>query len=546
MNKTININLAGIFFHIDEDAYLKLQGYLEAIKRSFAGEPGEDEILADIEARIAELFTERVTHDKQVIGLKEVDAIIVIMGQPEDYIVDDSMFTDAPNSQAKTATSKKLFRDTENSYIGGVAAGLGHYFGLDAVWIRLIWILLIFGAGTGVLLYILLWILIPEAKSTADKLSMKGEPITISNIEKKIKDGFDNVSDVAKNVSDTLSGTAKSVSDTVSDAAKHVNFKKKGQQVKSSSQKFFEAVGAVCLFCFNVIAKFIGVLLIIIGASTLISLLIGLLSVNVTDIVNIPGFELLDAANTANTPIWLASLLVFLSIGIPFFFIFYLGLKILVTNLKSIGNIAKFSLLGLWLIALISLAVIGIKHASEHAFDAQTVQQETLPVKALDTVFVKMAENHTYNKKMKRSSQAGRIAYTNTNKQIIYNRNIRFIVKATPDTTAYLTVEKQAEGSSLLLAKNRAENIRYDYSFSQNTLLLNPFLTTDIDNKFSNQLVEVTLYLPEQTVLVADNNTYSFHKNPGYYNDLLENGMEGHYLKITKNGIICLDCPATD
>ena len=90
MNKTVNINLAGVFFHIDEDAYLKLQRYLEAIRRSFTDSQGRNEIIADIEARIAELFSERVQNEKQVVSVKEVEEVITIMGQPEDYMVDKS------------------------------------------------------------------------------------------------------------------------------------------------------------------------------------------------------------------------------------------------------------------------------------------------------------------------------------------------------------------------------------------------------------------------------------------------------------------------
>jgi hypothetical protein len=94
MNKTVNINLAGIFFHIDEDAYSKLQRYLEAIKRSFTDSQGRSEIIADIEARIAELFTERIKDEKQVISITEVEEVISVMGQPEDYIVDEEIFED--------------------------------------------------------------------------------------------------------------------------------------------------------------------------------------------------------------------------------------------------------------------------------------------------------------------------------------------------------------------------------------------------------------------------------------------------------------------
>ncbi|HLT51709.1 MAG TPA: PspC domain-containing protein, partial [Arenibacter sp.] len=139
MNKTININLANLFFHIDEEAYAKLKHYLEAVKRSFANTNGSDEIIADIEARIAELFHEKMENERQVITQKEVDEVIVIMGQPEDYMVDEDIFEDGPKNVPKTARVKKLYRDIDNKYIGGVSSGLGHYFGIDALWVRLIW-----------------------------------------------------------------------------------------------------------------------------------------------------------------------------------------------------------------------------------------------------------------------------------------------------------------------------------------------------------------------------------------------------------------------
>ena len=166
MNKTVNINLAGVFFHIDENAYAKLQRYLSAIKRSFEGVTGEDEIIADIEARISELFSSKIQDARQVISLKELDEVIAVMGQPEDYMVDDDIFDDAPasnkskrSSSSSSGNGKKLYRDTENAYIGGVSSGLGHYFGIDSLWIRLGWVFLVLvGFGSPILIYILLWI----------------------------------------------------------------------------------------------------------------------------------------------------------------------------------------------------------------------------------------------------------------------------------------------------------------------------------------------------------------------------------------------------
>jgi len=166
MNKTVNINLAGIFFHIDEDAYSKLQRYLEAIKRSFTDSQGRSEIIADIEARIAELFTERIKDEKQVISITEVEEVIAVMGQPEDYMVDEEIFEDEPEARPrKKSSGRRLFRDTENAYIGGVCSGLSHYFDVDSLWIRLGWLLLFFVGGTGLFIYILLWILMPSARN---------------------------------------------------------------------------------------------------------------------------------------------------------------------------------------------------------------------------------------------------------------------------------------------------------------------------------------------------------------------------------------------
>ncbi len=188
MNKTVNINLAGTFFHIDEDAFGKLQRYLEAIRKSLSDPQGGDEIIKDIEARIAELFTEKLEQSTQVVTLKELDEVITVMGQPEDYMVDEEIFDDVPPKAKRTYSShKQLFRDEDRKFIGGVSSGLSYYLGLDTVWVRLIWILLtLFSSGFFIVVYILFWILVPAAQTTSEKLKMTGEPINISNIEKKV------------------------------------------------------------------------------------------------------------------------------------------------------------------------------------------------------------------------------------------------------------------------------------------------------------------------------------------------------------------------
>ncbi|MEO6348124.1 MAG: PspC domain-containing protein [Aquaticitalea sp.] len=550
MNKTVNINLAGIFFHIDEDAYLKLQRYLEAIKRSFTDSQGRSEIVSDIEARISELFSERVKHDKQVIGNKEVDDVITIMGQPEDYLVDDEIFEDEPQPSYKSnrskSYSKKLFRDTDNSYIAGVSSGLGHYLGMDAVWVRLLWILLTIGSGgTFILIYILFWVLVPEALTTSEKLTMKGEPVNISNIEKKIKDGFENVSQ------------------NVSDAVRNMDLPKQGNRIKSSSKNFFDTIGNIIMFFFKVAGKFIGIILMIVGASALIGLIIALFSVGIADAVNIPGIDFFNAANAANIPMWFMSLLIFFAIGIPFFFIFYLGLKILVNNLKSIGNIAKFSLFGLWLMSIIGLIIVGVKQASEFSEEASVSQKEQLNITAQDTLFVTMRSNSAYSKQFGRHSDNFKPVYDENDHKLLYRTDVRFILKSTSDSVASISIDKNSRGSSYKNSKMRAEKINYNYALSNKRLELDGYLTTDFENKFRDQQVEVNLYLPEGTILFVDKNTNSFHRNysfsyssrNGNYEehttiinngDMLNDGMEGHYLQVLHNEIKCLDCPEDD
>ena len=549
MNKTVNINLAGVFFHIDEDAYLKLSRYLEAIKRSFTDSQGRSEIISDIEARIAELFSERIQNEKQVVGIKLVDEVITIMGQPEDYLVDDEIFEDEPQPRQSysSRTTKKLFRDTDNSYIGGVATGLSHYFGIDAIWMRLLWILLTIGSGgTFILIYLIFWALVPEAVTTAEKLTMTGDPVNITNIEKKIKDGIDTVSEKVRNVDlkkhgEKIKEGIDSVSDNISETVKNVDFQKQGNKLKSSSQNFFDTLGTIIMFFLKVIAKFIGVILIIVGISTLISLIVAFFTVGITDAVHFPGMDFIDAANSANIPLWLISMLIFFAIGIPFFFVFYLGLKILVNNLKSIGNIAKFTLLGIWLMAIIGLFVIGVKQATEHAFDAKFMVKKQLDVTANDTLKINMVSDSNYDGYYYRRNNNYRLVEDENGRTII-SSNIRLVVRSTKDSLASMVIEKQSRGSSYDIARNRAKNINYSYALNDGKLDLSSYLTTDIENKFSEQEVMVILYVPEGTVIYADDNTYSFHRNSSYYNDILDNGMEEQYLKIIEDGTECLDC----
>lgn len=524
MNKTININLANTLFHMDEDAYNKMRRYLETVKRSFANTPGSDEILADIEARIAELFYEKLENERQVITQKEVDEVIAIMGQPEDYMVDEDIFEDEPRSKTSTQQTrvKKLYRDTEHKYVAGVSSGLAHYLGIDPLWVRILWVFLTIGSGGGfILLYGLLWILIPEASTTAQKLDMRGEAVNISNIERKVKEGFEDVADRVKSV----------------------DYDKVGDTVKKGGKTFFDTLGDIIMFLFKIFGKFIGILLIIIGASTLIGLFIGLLSVGVMDMVHVPGIDFYNVVNSSNLPIWLVSLLAFFAIGIPFFFLLYLGLKILVTNLKSIGNIAKFSLLGLWLLSIILLVVFGIREAASHAYSGSTTSESEIYIEnPSDTLNINLvAYDYDRDNQMHMGNMI--VTHDDDGNKILVSRDVRLRLKKSKDSLLRMEIRKEANGPSFARAKEIAEKINYSYQVEGNTIEFNDFLATSGDSKFNDQEVRASLYIPVGTILTYDSGTSrSWMLRADTDRDT--NDIEDYAWKMTDAGELeCLDCP---
>lgn len=194
MTKTISINLGGLLFHIDDEAYRILQAYLEAVEKQFRHEPEKKDIMLDIESRIAELFDERIDRNKDLITVEVVNAIINIMGQPHDFAEEDEAEPEPKSkSYRKSSHTKRMYRDTDNRMLGGVCAGLGAYFDTDPWIFRAIFIVFGFFFLAGIIIYLILWIAIPEAVTSAQKLEMRGQPITVENIKNAVKMEFDNV-----------------------------------------------------------------------------------------------------------------------------------------------------------------------------------------------------------------------------------------------------------------------------------------------------------------------------------------------------------------
>ena len=199
MNKVFNINLGGYPFTIDDDAYDYLKNYLKTIHRHFRDSEGYEEITADIESRLAELFRDDLG-TRPIVTLAVVKDAVTIMGTPEDFgaepLTDDPAEEETYEKKKRRRTDrtdyrtgKRLFRNPEDEVVGGVCSGIAAYFGIeDPLWVRLGFALFFFAGGFALPLYFILWVIMPEAKTSADFLAMRGEPITASNIAKVVEE----------------------------------------------------------------------------------------------------------------------------------------------------------------------------------------------------------------------------------------------------------------------------------------------------------------------------------------------------------------------
>jgi phage shock protein PspC (stress-responsive transcriptional regulator) len=190
MKITVSINLGGYSFNIDEDAYAELKMYLKNLELHFAGEESSAEILSDIETRMSELFRARLTSYKQVISLEDVRQAISVLGTPEDISDNEGP---SPRDKFSSPGYHRMYRDPDHRINGGVCAGMGAYWDIDPLIIRIIFLALLLAGGIGAMVYIILYIVLPEAKTTAQKIEMKGEPVNIHNIKEAVKKEFESV-----------------------------------------------------------------------------------------------------------------------------------------------------------------------------------------------------------------------------------------------------------------------------------------------------------------------------------------------------------------
>ncbi len=537
MNKTININLGGFFFHIDENAYQKLKRYLDAIARSLSDDPqGKNEIISDIEARISELLSERITDARQVVNEGDIDEIITIMGQPEDYTEAEETYSDNSSynySKRTKSSNKKLFRDREDKFLGGVASGLAHYTNIDTIWVRLFFILTAVTTGFGFLIYIILWVLLPEAKTTAEKLQMEGEDVNIGNIEKKIRNEFEYLSTKLKD-------GASEITEKISSA----DYEKLRNQTKSGFQDFLDTVGKILSALFKVFGKFMGILLVFIAGVVLISLIFAMFSISSLEILGFEGdfVHYPPFFYDSVLPNWLLTLFGMLLVAVPILALLILGLRILSPNLRRVSTTTSLSLFGIWLVSLFFIGFSGVEFATSKAQSAVKVSKKSIlfnPEEPLK-IGVKNDDEIYYQHNLRRRDNA--IEVYIDDEKAKYSNDIKIDVAKSDSDEAYIEIKKESEGRKRKDALDNAEKIKYKFNLDNNKIVFDAFFLSEYRNIWKDEEVYLTVYIPEGTTVYFENSSKRFLYNIENTQDIYDRNMANHHFKMTSKGFECMDC----
>lgn len=538
MNKTLTINISGIIFNIEEDAYEKLKSYIAQIKSHFINDPGCDEIMADIEARIAEMLQAKSNQNKQVLIMADIDAIINTMGRPEEF--DDN--TNSRSQENKSSFSdgnnftgnkkKRVYRNGEDKVVGGVCSGISLYFDIDPLWLRLAFGVSFLAFGSGLLFYILLWIVLPEAKTTAEKLEMRGEKVDINNIGKQVSEEFEKVKSKFEN-------EAKDFKQ---------NYRTKSKGAFGDFINFFVDVVTKIAYAF---AKFIGVFFIIFGLALLIIFLSSIFgSSNVFHINN--GAQslsyslkdlmvlLLNNDNQRN----LAFIGVFLTICVPLIMLVYKGLRIIL-NIKYKNKIFGVIASVLFLVGISIMVYLIVDVANDFKKNGNSVDKFsfspngkvlTIETDDKDFDFVDTEEDEDIN-----SLRLGKWNYK-INDNTISMSNIQFDIEKSYTDSFELLISRMAKGATSKSAYARAESITYKFIQTDSTLILPSVFESEISDKWRGQKIRMKLKIPVgKTIFLAKNSEQIIYDVKNVTNTLDSEMVNRRWL-MTTDGLSCVDC----
>ena len=502
MNKTININLAGIIFHLDEVAYEKFKTYLSNVKTALGKEESGEEIIADIEARIAEIFHLRMKENgRQVVGLPDVEFIIETLGQPEAFV--DEIEVEGPQKSAKE--TRRFFRNPDEKVIGGVCSGIGAYFDIDPVWIRVLFLILLFFTGIGFITYVILWAAIPEAKTTAQKLQMRGEAVNLNNIEKL----FTKVEDYTST-----------------------------EKIKSGVNSFVSFVVNGIGSVFSFIFKFIGVLLAIFGALIAFVLIITLLGI-FGSTWNFEGFNFLsfngyiyglDGAQAIFGGGWRLLALragTLLTLLLPLFALVVFLAKIFGRELTN-SKLLSFSGIASFIVGLILIFISAGSLITDFRERATETDQITLSGMSFDITADILEDDQGF--------------FFDVEDELLHIENVRFNIEASRSSTASLELKHAASGRNHSEARARAQSFDYPTAQEGEALRLSEYFTVPKESLYRGQDLKVTLRLPVGATVYLDESIENIMYDIRNVQDMYDGDMLGHQWEMTPEGLSCTDC----
>jgi phage shock protein PspC (stress-responsive transcriptional regulator) len=533
MNKTVTVNIGGMVFHIEEQAYEQLRKYLEAIRGYFTTSDGRDEIIQDIESRIAEMFAERIGTSRQVLLPSDVDHIINVMGRPEQVAGadDESKQSNAGGASSagagtnwasgETRGYRRLYRDPDDKVIGGVCSGISNYIGIDPIWLRIAFAAAFFIWGSGLLFYLLLLIIIPKAKTTTEKLEMKGQPVNIDNIKRTIEE---EVEDIKSRISGKPST---------------------GRSGRSAISNFFDAIGAIIVAAIKFFVGFIGVILSIVLFAILFALFMSMLAMaGVIGDATLPVF--LTESFLTPTQLNLAIVALGLVIGIPVIMILYRITRSLL-KIKNESKVVNYSAGILWTIGVIIAFWIGTNIA--RSVSVSDTQTQTIPIAQPTTDTLHLAVLNPYEDRYQQISYDNWTITTTgwgAEGDTIRMDNVDLDVQRADGDQFELIKITTSRGASRKDAEINANGIGYEIvqddsviRFSRDFILTKP-------NKFRSQKIRMVLKVPVgKSVFIGENMEDIIYDIKNVTNTW-DNDMIGHTWTMTNRGLECIGCNLED
>jgi phage shock protein PspC (stress-responsive transcriptional regulator) len=530
MNKTVTINISGIIFHIEEDAYEKLSRYLGTIRGYFSDSDGRDEIMTDIEARIAEMLQEKVSQSKQVVLMADVDHVISVMGQPEEFAAgtDESYGQtkkEEPQENYTRTGRKRIFRDPDDKMLGGVCSGVAAYTNTDPTWIRIAFVIAaLISFGTWLLIYVLLWIIIPEARTTAEKLEMRGENVNVNNISKAVNEEMEEVRKRMESF------------------GKEMGSKETRDRARNGIDSILEFLGSF----FKVIGKILAVIFIAIGTVLLVFLLSSLFGA--TNIVHIHhgsediSYSLKELAGTFFSTEGQMDLMltgVILLVAIPLISLIYLGIRLLF-------KVKEGNRISLWMAGWVLVVIAGLQVGREFSEKATHTQELTIQQPAGDTLYLKVRSDKKYdfsNNEMYDS----RVIINDWNivdvdeKKLVFGFPRLDIVESETDSFQ-LIVKKTANGLTKKEATIRNKNITYNFYQVDSLLEFSPYFDIDTEDKFRGQEVRLVLKVPKGKVIFLHKNMRNIIYDIDNVMDAWDGDMVNRRWIMTPEGLDCIDC----